>query len=189
MKSEIRLAGSGGQGVITAAVILAEAAGLHEGKHATQTQSYGPEARGGASKAEVVISDEPIHYPKAQKLDVLLAMTQEACDRYFHDLKVEGMLIVDADLVSSLPTSAALAVPITRLAREALGRDLFANITALGVLAGATGVVSLGALEAAVLARVPTGTEQANKKALELGFEAGQQAIMASRVEEFAADE
>ncbi len=189
MKSEIRLAGSGGQGVITAAVILAEAAGLHEGKHATQTQSYGPEARGGASKAEVVISDQPIHYPKAQKLDLLLAMTQEACDRYFHDLKYEGMLIVDADLVANLPTSAALAVPITRLAREALGRDLFANIVALGVVAGATGVVSLKSLEAAVLARVPRGTEEANRKALHLGFEAGKAAAAGARTEEFAADE
>jgi len=189
MKSEIRLAGSGGQGLITAGVILAEAAGLHEGKHATQTQSYGPEARGGTSKAEVVISDQPIHYPKAQKLDLLLAMTQEACDRYFHDLKVEGVLIVDTDLVPNLPASDAFAVPITRLAREALGRDLFANIVALGVVAGITGVVSPQALEAAVLARVPQGTEQANRQALTLGFEAGRQALQAARNEDLGEDE
>lgn len=189
MKSEIRLAGSGGQGVITAAVILAEAAGLHEGKYATQTQSYGPEARGGASKAEVVISDQPIHYPKAQKLDILLAMTQEACDRYFHDLKYEGTLIVDADLVVNLPTSSALSVPITRLVKEALGRDLFANIAALGVVAGATGVVSAEALTAAVLARVPPGTEAVNRKALELGLAAGREARTRHAAEEVLADE
>lgn len=189
MKSEIRLAGSGGQGVITAAVILAEAAGLHEGKYATQTQSYGPEARGGASKAEVVISDQPIHYPKAQKLDVLLAMTQEACDKYFHDLKVEGTLIVDRDLVANLPTSAALAVPITRLVKEALGRDLFANIAALGAVAGATGVVGMEALTAAVLARVPPGTEAANKKALELGFDAGRAAQAGHTTEDDLSDD
>lgn len=189
MRTDIRLAGSGGQGLITAGVILAEAAGLHEGKHVAQTQSYGPEARGGASKAEVVISDEPIHYPKAQRLDVLLAMTQEACDRYFHDLKAEGTLIVDADLVPNPPTSAALAVPITRLVREVLGRDLFANIAALGVVAGATGIVGLPALEAAVLSRVPTGTEEANRKALETGFAAGRDAARGGPGEEFVADD
>lgn len=189
MRTDIRLAGSGGQGLITAGVILAEAAGLHEGKHVAQTQSYGPEARGGASKAEVVISDEPIHYPKAQRLDILLAMTQEACDRYFHDLKDEGTLIVDADLVANPPTSAALSVPITRLVREALGRDLFANIAALGVVAGATGVVSLPALEAAVLSRVPKGTEQVNRKALETGFAAGREAVQGGPGEEFLADD
>jgi 2-oxoglutarate ferredoxin oxidoreductase subunit gamma len=173
MRIEIRLAGSGGQGLITAGVILAEAAGLHEGKHVVQTQSYGPEARGGASKAEVVISDRPIHYPKTQRLDVLLTMTQEACDLYFHDLKHEGLLIVDSDLVPNPPSSSALSIPITHLVREALQRDLFANIAALGVLVGATGVTSPQAVEAAVLSRVPTGTEAANKKALAIGLEAG----------------
>ncbi len=176
MRIEIRLAGSGGQGLITAGVILAEAVGLHEGKYVVQTQSYGPEARGGASKAEVVISDGPIHYPKTQRLDVLLAMTQESCDRYYHDLKFEGTLIVDTDLVPNPPTSAALGIPITRLVREQLGRELFANIAALGVLGGVTGLASRKSLEAAVLGRVPPGTEQANKKALQLGFEAGRRA-------------
>lgn len=188
MKSEIRLAGSGGQGLITAGVILAEAAGLYDGRHATQTQSYGPEARGGTSRAEVVISDAPIHYPKAQKLDLLLAMTQEACDRYFHDLKFEGTLIVDSDLVPNPPISTALSVPITRLVREALGRELFANIAALGVIVGATGVVSTRAVEAAVLARVPRGTEEINRRALQLGLEAGQLATAAPPAEEFSAD-
>ena len=184
MRTEIRLAGSGGQGLITAGVILAEAAGLHEGKHVVQTQSYGPEARGGASKAEVVISDEPIHYPKTERLDVLLAMTQEACDRYFHDTKYEGTLIVDTDLVPTVPTSAAVGVPITRLVREELGREIFANIAALGVLAGVTGVVSRKALETAVLHRVPPGSEEDNRKALEIGFRAGSEASRSARGEE-----
>jgi 2-oxoglutarate ferredoxin oxidoreductase subunit gamma len=121
----------------------------------------------------VVIADAPIHYPKAQKLDILLAMTQESCDRYFHDLKFDGILITDLDLVPNPPTSAALAVPITRLVREALGRELFANIAALGVLTGATSVVGAQAMEAALLARVPRGTETANKQAFFLGLEAG----------------
>ncbi|MDF1553111.1 MAG: 2-oxoacid:acceptor oxidoreductase family protein [Deferrisomatales bacterium] len=186
---EIRLAGSGGQGLITAGVILAEAAALHEGRNAVQTQSYGPEARGGASKAEVIISDGPIHFPKAQRLDVLLAMTQEASDLYYHDLKYEGILLIDSDLVTSPPTSAALGVPITRMVRDELGRELFANIAALGVLVGATGVVGEKALQAALLARVPKGTEAVNKKAFALGLKAGR---AAARVEdagtEFAED-
>ena len=186
---EIRLAGSGGQGLITAGVILAEAAALHEGRQAVQTQSYGPEARGGASKAEVILSDGPIHFPKAQRLDVLLAMTQEASDRYFLDLKHDGTLIIDSDLVTSAPTSAALAVPITRLVREELGRGLFANIAALGVLVGATRVVGEKALRAALLARVPKGTEAANKKAFALGLKAGRAAVgRAEPVTEFAED-
>ncbi|GAB6063652.1 2-oxoacid:acceptor oxidoreductase family protein [Deferrisoma palaeochoriense] len=190
MRTEVRLAGSGGQGLITGGIILAEAAGLHEGKNVVQTQSYGPEARGGASKAEVIISDGPIHYPKAQRLDILLAMTQEACDKYFHDLKHDGVLIVDADLVPTPPSSSALVVPIVRTVRQELGRELFANIAALGVLAGATGVVGLPALEAAVLARVPPGTEEPNRKALELGFALGREALEKPReAEPYEADE
>lgn len=187
MRADVRLAGSGGQGLVTAGVILAEAAGLHDGRFVAQTQSYGPEARGGASRAEVVISDRPIHYPKAQRLDVLLAMTQEACDRYFHDLKPEGILIVDAAGVPNPPTSSALVVPIARLAAEELGSSVFASVAALGVLAGAAGTVSAAALEAAVLARVPAGTEEANRKALAIGIRAGE-AARAARPEEFTAD-
>lgn len=188
MRIEIGLAGSGGQGLITAGIILAEAAGLHGGKHVCQTQSYGPEARGGASRSEVVISDQPIHYPKAQQLDILLAMTQAACDRYFHDLKPDGTLIVDADLVTSLPTSTAIAVPITRLVREALDREVFANIAALGVVAATTGAVSAEALAAAVSARVPPESRKANRSALRIGLEAGRAAREARQTGEYAAD-
>ena len=96
MKTEIRLAGTGGQGVILASVILAEAAGVHEGRHVVQTQSYGPEARGGASRADVIIADEPILYPKSRRLDVLVCLSQQAADKYFEDLKVHGMAIIDS---------------------------------------------------------------------------------------------
>lgn len=168
---EIRLAGSGGQGLITAGVILAEASGIYDGKYVCQTQSYGPEARGGASKAEVVISDEEIDYPKAVKPDVLLAMNQSSCDAYFFDLKPEGMLIVDSTFVKQLPTTKAIAIPFTHLARTAIGKEMTANIVALGALAALTGAVSLKSLETAVLARVPPGTEEMNKRALEIGIE------------------
>src|SRR4030042_4909584 len=93
---EIRLGGSGGQGIILMGIILAEAIGIYEGKSVAQTQSYGPEARGGSSKSEVVISDEEIDYPKAMKPDLLLAMNQKSCDDFYPDLKPDGMLIVDS---------------------------------------------------------------------------------------------
>ena len=169
---EIRLSGSGGQGLIIAGIILAEAAGIYDGKFVCQTQSYGPEARGGASKAEVVISDEAIDYPKAIKPDLLLAMNQRSCDVYFFDLKPTGLLIVDSTHVKQLPTTKAVEIPFTQIAREQLGNEMVANTIALGTLATITGVVSLKSLEAAVLARVPPGTEELNKKALEAGIEA-----------------
>lgn len=168
---EIRLSGFGGQGVIFAAVILAEAAGIHEGKFVCQTQSYGPEARGGTSKAEVVISDEEIDYPKAIKPDVLLAMNQKSCDAYFFDLKPAGMLIVDSTFVKQPPTTRAISIPFTRIAREKLGKEQGANIIALGALAALSGAVSLRSLEAAVMSKVAKGTEDFNRKALELGIE------------------
>jgi 2-oxoglutarate ferredoxin oxidoreductase subunit gamma len=169
---EIRLSGSGGQGLIVAGIILAESAGVYDGKFVCQTQSYGPEARGGASKAEVVISDELIDYPKAIKPDLLLAMNQKACDVYFFDLKPTGLLIVDSTHVKQVPTSKAVEIPFTQIAREKLKNEMVANVIALGALAALTGVVSLKSLEAAVLARVPPGTEELNKKALDAGIEA-----------------
>lgn len=169
---EIRLSGSGGQGLILAGVILADAAGIHDGKFVCQTQSYGPEARGGASKAEVVISDQEIDYPKAIKPDLLLAMNQKACDAYLFDLKPNGMLIVDSTFVKQLPTSKAIAIPFTQIAREKLGKEIAANIVALGALATLTGVVSLKSLEAAILSRLPASSADLNKEALAAGIEA-----------------
>jgi 2-oxoglutarate ferredoxin oxidoreductase subunit gamma len=168
---EIRLAGSGGQGLILAGIILAEAAGVYDGKFVCQTQSYGPEARGGASKAEVVISDAEIDYPKAIQPDVLLALNQKSLEAFSSDLKPGGLLLVDADLVSEAPASRVLALPFTRIARE-LGRAMAANIVALGALAQLTGAVSLESLTAAVLARVPKGTEDLNRRALAAGVAA-----------------
>jgi 2-oxoglutarate ferredoxin oxidoreductase subunit gamma len=174
---EIRLSGSGGQGLIFAGIILAEAAGIHDGKYVCQTQSYGPEARGGTSKAEVVISDEEIDYPKAIKPDLLLAMNQKSCDAYFFDLKPAGMLIVDSTFVSQLPTTKAVAIPFTKIAREKLGNEVGANIVALGALAVLSGAVSLSSLEAAVMSRISKGTEDFNRKALELGIESAKNSL------------
>lgn len=169
---EVRLSGSGGQGLILAGVILAEAAGIHDGKYVCQTQSYGPEARGGASKAEVIISDEEIDYPKAMKPDLLLAMNQRSCDAYLFDLKPNGILVVDSTYVKQLPTSKAIAIPFTQIAREKFGREIVANIIALGALATLSGAVSLKSLEAAVLNRLSSSSADMNREALAAGIEA-----------------
>ena len=168
---EIRLSGSGGQGLILAGIILAEAAGIYDGKYVCQSQSYGPEARGGASKAEVIISDEEIDYPKALKPDVLLAMNQNSCDLYCFDLKPNGILIVDSTFVKQLPTTKTIAIPFTSMARKELGKEMVANVVALGSLVFITGAVSLKSLEAALMNRAPRGTEELNRKAMELGVQ------------------
>ncbi len=168
---EIRFSGSGGQGLITAAIVFAEAVGVYDGRYVCQTQSYGPEARGGKSKAEVVISDSPIDYPKAMELDLLLAMNQAACDAYFYDLKPNGLLVVDATLVEQHPTSRIIAIPFTDIARQEIGRTLVANMVALGAVGALCGQVDLNNLEKALLARVPRGTEEMNRKALQRGIE------------------
>jgi len=125
-RTEIRLAGTGGQGLITAGIILAEAA-IYDGKNVVQSQSYGPEARGGASKAEVIIAEGPIYYPKTTWVDILLAMSQKACDQYLYDLTMDGIFIADTTNVTQIPTSRAIAIPITGETRAKLGRELFSN--------------------------------------------------------------
>ena len=167
---EIRLAGEGGQGMILAGVILAEAAAIYDGKNAIQTQSYGPEARGGASKSEVVIGSGELDYPEVLNADVLLALSQEACDKYASNLKKGGVLIVDEEKVTRVPVSHAIKAPILRQALETTGKTITANVVALGVLVGVTGIVSRESIEKAVLARAPKGTEEMNRAALAAGF-------------------
>jgi len=173
-RQEIRLAGSGEQGIIMAAIVLAEAAGVHEGKQVSQTQSYGPEARGGTCKAEVVISEAPIDYPKVSRPDFLLAMNQASVNTYFGDLKPTGLLIVDSTLVSKVPTAKTVSIPFTRIAREEFGTDLVANMVALGALGYLSKDVSLESLEEALIARVPPGTEELNLKELRAGVRAAE---------------
>ena len=170
-RTEIRLAGEGGQGMILAGIILAEAAAIYDGKNAVQTQSYGPEARGGASKAEVIIANEEVDYPEVIDADVLVALSQEACDKFASNLKKNGILIVDSDKVMRVPTTSAIKVPITSLAVEVSGRPITSNVVALGLLVGLTGVVSKKSLEKAVTGRAPKGTEEINLAAVRKGFE------------------
>ncbi len=169
---EVRLSGAGGQGLVLGGVILAEAVSLFEGKNAVQTQSYGPEARGGASKSEVIISDEEIDYPKATEIDLLLCLTQEACDKYSVDLKTNGILIADVRMVKELPEGnyRVYNLPILETAKEKVGKIFVANIVALGAIAHLLDAVSFDSVEKAVLKRVPKGTEDLNKRALKLGY-------------------
>lgn len=167
---QLRFSGSGGQGVITAAIIFAEAA-VMEGKYAVQSQSYGPEARGGASKAEVIISDKPVWHPHVEVPDVVLAMTQKAADKYYKDINPDGVLVLDEQLVPEPPDfSNVIRIPITKYAIEKLGKPLFANIIALGALVKVTGLVDIDDVKTCVSRRVPPHTVEKNMQALDIGY-------------------
>lgn len=172
---EMLLSGAGGQGLILAGIILAEGIVKYTDKNAIQTQSYGPEARGGASKAEVIVAEGPIHYPKVSKPDLLLALTQEAYNKYHRNLKEYGILIVDQRVHIAPRGGRTYAVPILKSAQEKAGRSIVANILSLGLIARLTGFLSAEMIEKAVLQRVPKGTEEVNKKALDIGFELADQ--------------
>ncbi len=167
---EIRLSGSGGQGMVFAGTVLAEGIGVEDGHNVVQTQSYGPEARGGASRSDLVVSHREIYYPKPLTLDLLLALTQEACDTYFPALKEDGVLIVDSGLVDQLPDRPVHGFPFTQLARDKVGTAMVANVMALGAIAALTKIVSKKGLLEAIKRRAPKGTEERNLKAVEIGF-------------------
>jgi 2-oxoglutarate ferredoxin oxidoreductase subunit beta len=175
----VRFSGSGGQGLLLAGVIYGKAASIFDGKNAVQTQSYGPEARGGASKSDVVLSTSLIDYPLAEKLDVLLCLNQESCDKYFPDLKENGILIVDSLHVRKIPTSTAYALPFTEIAKNVMGRVVVANVVALGAVCELTPYVSRGAFEDALRISVPKGTEQINLHAFEEGVRAARELVAA----------
>jgi len=164
MNKEIRICGFGGQGIILAGVVLGEAAS-RAGYQAVQTQSYGPESRGGAARAEVVLSSEPIAFPRVRSADIVVALSQVGYDRYGTDLADGGIAIVDQDLVK---TQDATAAPFTRTA-EAVGRKIVTNIVMLGYLAALLDLIPEPVLEATVLDNIPKGTEELNLKALQAG--------------------
>lgn len=176
-KYEVRLSGSGGQGLLLAGIILAEGA-IYDGKNAVQTQSYGPEARGGASKSEVIISNQEIDFPKVRDCDILLALTQKSYDQYKEGLLDSGVLLKDSSVEVSGDTHYKIvSIPILETAVNVLGKPMVTNIVALGAIIGVTKVISRESLEKAVLARVPKGTEELNKKALALGYEIAEKAM------------
>jgi 2-oxoglutarate ferredoxin oxidoreductase subunit gamma len=175
MRYEMRLSGSGGQGLVLAGRILAEAAALYDDLNATQSQSYGPEARGGASRSDVIISDHDIEFPKTGELDILLAFTQDAANNYIGELSENGLLVIDEEAVPTPPEGKfrIISVPFQRLAREKFDRAVVANIVACGVISELAGCLSQEGVRAATLSRVPRGTEEINLEALELGLSIG----------------
>ena len=174
------MGGFGGQGIILAGAIVGQAAAIFDQKNATFTQEYGPEARGGACQAQVVISDSPIAYPYAESPSVLVAMSPEAYAKLIPSIGPEALLLIDEDLVK--PEDPAprnlLAIPATRFAEE-LGRKAVANIVMLGFVASVSSIVSTKAMRQAVLASVPKGTEELNTKAFECGHAYGQRLLSA----------
>ncbi|BAH75370.1 2-oxoacid:acceptor oxidoreductase family protein [Solidesulfovibrio magneticus] len=168
---EIRLSGLGGQGILTMGKLLGQALAIGHGYYVTQTQSYGPEARGGASRADLVVSSEPISYPKTEYLDLLVALSQEAAASYYSYLKPRGALLIDADLVRQSPSSVALALPFTRLAREKVGVPQATNVVALGAVAYLLPFARIEAMRKSLKESLPEKIREANIKALNLGYQ------------------
>jgi 2-oxoglutarate ferredoxin oxidoreductase subunit gamma len=186
--TEIRVAGYGGQGVILAAMIIGKAASIFQDGYATLTQSFGPEARGSACSAQVVLSDEPILYPYLTRPDILIAMSQDAHTQFAPGLKETGVLLVEKDLVriSDLHRGVpAHGVPATRLAEE-IGRRLVLNIVMVGFFGSVTRLIAPEALRKAVADSVPAGTEDMNLRAFNRGFEYGLSQLRAESTEPWA---
>jgi len=171
MRKEIRLAGTGGQGLLLAGVILAEAAGVYEGKKVIQTQSYGPEARGGASKTDIIISDDDILYPKARQVDIIACLSQKSCDAYLKDMKPDGIVIYDSFYVKHCIAQNCYGLPLAEMTRKKLSREIFMNIVLLGAFSEITKIVTLDSLKKALKNRVPPATIENNLQALDLGVE------------------
>lgn len=172
MRTEIRLSGSGGQGIITAGILLAQSAAIYDNKNSVQSQSYGPEARGGASKAEVIISDDSINYPKVTSPDILVALTQEAYDKYTCDLKESTVIIIDSGMVKEYnKTDNTYAMPIIEKVTQELGSSLSANIATVGVINAICKLVSDDGLLKTIHAAFPKKAEESNTKAYNIGVE------------------
>ena len=169
---EVQMVGWAGQGIVSAARIMAQAGGIYDGKNVTQTELHGIGQRGGLSEAEVIVSDEEIDYPYVHHPDILLALTQRECVSYLPNLKDDGFLIVDSAKVTNVPETKAkvYSLPLTQIAREA-GSELAANIVALAVISALSGVISLEALKQTIEERMPPKMKSVNLLALKAGWE------------------
>lgn len=179
--TEIRIAGFGGQGVILSAIVLGKAASIHQGEYATMTQNFGPEARGGACSAQLMLSDQPVLYPYVTQPDVLVVMSQEAYSKFGPELKEGGTLLIERDLVrvSDLPKQTRIySVPATRLAEE-LGKRMVLNIVMVGFFAAVTQLLEADAVRKAVADSVPASFRELNLKAFDKGYEYGKAALAA----------
>lgn len=172
MNKELRFTGFGGQGIILAGFITGKAAAIYADKYATLTQNYGPESRGGASSAQLIISDEPIFYPNITRPEILVAMSWEGYAKYKDEVRPGGIMLIDEDLVND-PNPRTdvkiVKVPSTRLA-EQLGKKMVANIVMLGFVTGQTQVLSKESMVQAVKTSVPPASIELNMKAFDMGF-------------------
>jgi 2-oxoglutarate ferredoxin oxidoreductase subunit gamma len=183
VSSGIRIAGFGGQGVILAGMVIGKAAAIHDGKFATLTQSFGPEARGSACSAQLIVSDEPILYPYLTQPDILVVMSQEASARFGSDLKPGGLLLYEQDLIHLQKLNddiRSYGIPATRFAEE-LGRKLVLNLVMVGFVTALTGLATPQAVREAIADSVPKGTENLNLAAFEKGLAFGQGLLSAPR--------
>ena len=174
-RHDIRLCGYGGQGIVLAGYIIGQAAAVYEGKNAVLIQDYGPEARGGACRADVVISDETVLYPYIEAPSILVAMSQEAYEKYSPSRRDDTLVIIDQDLVApgNTESSRLLAVSARGIAEE-LGRVAVANVVMLGFFTAAAGAISVDAMKKSILASVPKGTGELNMDAFEQGYACAQ---------------
>jgi 2-oxoglutarate ferredoxin oxidoreductase subunit gamma len=170
-RTEIRITGFGGQGVVLSGFVIGRAIAVHAGRHATMMQSFGPEARGSACSATLAASDEEVLFPYIERPDIFVAMSADGYETYCDDLKDEGILVYEKDLVhpASKKGQRAFGIPSTRIA-ESLGRSIVQNIVMLGFFAGVTGIVPREAMRDAVRGSVPAGTEDLNLKAFDAGY-------------------
>jgi 2-oxoglutarate ferredoxin oxidoreductase subunit gamma len=181
MEDQIIITGFGGQGVVLAGKIVGKAAAIGDKKQSTLVQSYGPESRGGACSAQVIISTESIHFPYVRTPGILVCMSQSGYEKYISDLAAEAILISDQDLVKPAErTGPAFCIPATRFAEE-LGRKMMANIIMVGFFTAVTGIISLEAARKTVSESVPKGTEEMNLKAFAKGCDFGLALLKARR--------
>ncbi|UCG92770.1 MAG: 2-oxoacid:acceptor oxidoreductase family protein [candidate division WOR-3 bacterium] len=177
--SEIRFAGYGGQGIIRSGIIAGKAASIYDNKHATMSQSFGPEARGGACSSQLVVSDSKVLYPYITVADILVAMSQEGYDKFEPELSENGMLLMDEDLVKPKPprgTMKVYPIPATRFA-EQLGNKIVANVVMLGFFTAVADVVTYDAMKKAIPSSVPEKAVDLNLKAFDRGYEYGKELL------------
>ncbi|MFQ5599692.1 MAG: 2-oxoacid:acceptor oxidoreductase family protein [Candidatus Krumholzibacteriia bacterium] len=170
--TEIRITGFGGQGVILAAYVIGKAAAVMEGRHATLNQSFGPEARGSACSAQLILSDEPVTYPYVRQTDILLAMSQDAYRQYVGEVREQGIILIDDSLVTRDSAHRTFGAPATRTA-EKLGKKIVANMVMVGLFTSTTNVIQRDAARKAIQTSVPSGTEELNLAAFDRGLDLG----------------
>lgn len=177
--AEIRFSGFGGQGIIRCGLITGKALAIFDNKHATMTQSFGPEARGSACSSQLVVSEDRVLYPYISVPEILVSMSQEAYDKYEPELREDGILIIDKDLVKARPprkTIKTYSIPSTRFAEE-LGNRIIANLVMLGFFTTITQLVSPEAMKKALPGLVPSRFLDLNKKAFDKGYEYGKELL------------